>query len=506
MSNAMLNGLQQATNVAFTENGATARKTTGSEMLDFFSHGGALRENLSRAITLFSRAYAEEPELALKAMFYFRDIRGGQGQRQAFREQLKYLANLNPDVMLKNFKNIPEYGRWDDLYSFMDTKIQGEVLDFMKEQFEKDLDTVRDEGENARISLLGKWLKSENASGLVTKHLGSVTRRHFGLTSRQYRKALSLLRKQINIVERKISSGEWEDIEYKSVPSNAMMKYRKAFSKHDGQRFKQYIEDVKSGKTKINSGVLYPYEIVEKILVSPYGNKSVIDPDVAQAMWEGLPNYVDEDEQENAIAVVDTSGSMTGRPINVAVSLGIYLAERAKGVYSNTFITFSAEPELQKVIGNNITEKVRNLITAKWAMNTNIEKVFNLILNVAINYKINQENMLDRIYIISDMEFDNCTSGQSGWGSTRHSIWNKTLMQEMRQRFMDQGYQIPELVFWNVNARNSQHPMSTDDRGFLNVSGFSPSIFKSLIGYKYVDPIDLMNEVLLSERYEQIRL
>jgi len=497
---ALLNGLSEATNKAFTDNGAISRETTNSDCLDFFSHGGALRNAPERAVHLFDKAYNEDKDVALKTMFYFRDIRGGQGQRKAFRDQMKYLATIDAQVMEGLIKHVAEFGRWDDLYSLFDTDLKKSALQAFNTQMILDMKAFK-VGE--QVSLLAKWLKSENASSKLTKTLARDTRKHFKWSSKHYRKVLSALRKYINVTECQVSARQWKDINYSAVPSNAMMKYRKAFKKHDEKRFETFIEKVNSGEAKINSSVLYPYEIVEKILE---WSKN-IEPSVAQAMWQNLPNYVDPEVAENAIAVVDTSGSMSGQPMNVAVSLGIYLAERASGSYKDHFITFSAEPKLQKLKGEDITEKVKNLSRANWDMNTNLEKVFMLILNVAKRDELSQDDMLDKIYIISDMQFDSCMGGGRSWGARHdiaHCTLDKTLMVTLQNRFKADGYVMPELVFWNVNATNSSFPMSLDDRGFLNVSGFSPSIFKSLIGGEYTSPTQLMLDVVNAERYDVI--
>lgn len=500
MSESMLNALENQGNRALTENGAVSYATTKSEVLDFFSQGGALRNcTAGEQISMFARAWNEDPLLALKAMFYFRDVRGGQGQRCAFRNQLNYLADVAPETVRKNLVNVPFYGRWDDVYSLDGTAVEGDAFELLVDQFKIDM-TGADAKEN--ISLLAKWMKSENASSDETKRLATKTRKALGWSSKRYRKALSALRAHLDVVERKISSGEWKAVEYSHVPSNAMMKYRNAFKKHDGNRFDNFIEAVNSGEEKINSSALYPHEIVGKLL----GYSNTISPEVAQAMWDGLPDFIGE--EENSIAVVDVSGSMSGTPMEVAIGLGIYLAEHAKGVFKDRFITFSGNPKLQKVEGSNIATKVQGLRRADWDMNTDIEKVFKLVLDAAVTNNIPQEEMIDKLYIISDMEFDAATDGNGGWGSRRTSTRtpDATLFQEIEKKFAVAGYKMPNLVFWNVDARNQQFPMSMDERGFQNVSGFSPSIFQSLVGGEFVSAYDLMLEVLNSERYNAIEV
>ncbi len=500
MREVMLAALESQINRASTENGAVSCASTKSEVLDFFSQGGVLRNHTKKEqCSIFARAWNENPLLALKAMFYFRDVRGGQGQRNAFRNQLAYLADIAPETVRKNLTNIPFYGRWDDLYALDNTAVEDDAFTFLKDQLKIDMEKAEAQ-EN--ISLLAKWMKSENASSIETKRLATKTRKSLGWSSKRYRKTLSSLRSYLDVVERKVTSGEWDSIEYSSVPSNAMMKYRNAFITHDAERFGNFILDVLSNDDSINSGTLYPHQIVGKL-------DSGLSPQLAQAMWDGLPNYI-SDAEENSIAVVDVSGSMHGTPINVAISLGIYLAERVSGPFKNRFITFSESPELQKIDGDSLATKVDGMKKLKWGFSTDIEKVFNLILSTAITYNISQEEMIDKLYIISDMEFDDATNSsslQDRWGESGNSTApDATLFQRIRTNFITHGYKMPNLVFWNVDARNQQFPMSMDERGFQNVSGFSPSIFKHLVGGEFVSAEDLMLEVLNSERYNAIEV
>jgi hypothetical protein len=275
-----------------------------------------------------------------------------------------------------------------------------------------------------------------------------------------------------------------------------MMKYRKAFDKHDHVRFEEFIGKVNTGEAKINSSVLYPHEIVGKVM------DHQIDNSIAEAMWNNLPDWINGSD-ENSIAVVDTSGSMWGTPIQVAISLGLYMAERATGPYKDHFITFSANPELQSVRGDTLATRVRNMENASWNMNTNIEAVFDLILNTAIKHDISQDEMVKRLYIVSDMEFDAAT-GSGGYNYVPTA--DETLFQTIRNKFAKAGYEMPALVFWNVNARNKQFPMKMDERGFVNVSGFSPSIFKTLMTGEFTTPYELMLGVLNSERYAPIQV
>lgn len=495
----MLDALKNELNVAHTLNGAKAFATTNSSLLDFFAAGGAMRSRPEPdIIRLFSKAFAEDALLALKALFYFRDIRGGQGERRTFRTILRHLAeqDYTAAIMRKNIGLIPLFGRWDDLYEFQGTRLEKDAFELMKLTFLVDLTTDKP-------TLLGKWLKSENASSPITKKQAKFTREHFGLSERNYRKALSKLRHQIKIVEREMSAREWGSIEYDKLPSKAGMNYRKAFMRHDEERYREFLGAVKKGEAKINAKTLYPYEIVEQVLYKR-DTDSVLD-----LMWNALPDYT-EGKKENSIVVCDTSGSMSGRPLAVAISLAMYLAERNEGAYHNHFMTFSSTPKLVAVQGNTLYEKVFNISRAEWQQNTDIEAVFDLILSTALKFRLSQEQIVQKIYIVSDMEFDaaNTKVEGTGWSSrraVRTEAENTQLFRNIEAQFTVRGYKMPQLVFWNVDAKTEQFP-EVNRQGVQLVSGCSPSLFKSLMKEEFVSPYELMLEVLNDERYNAVTL
>lgn len=496
IAQALENYFNQKNNQTVTENGAVTNKSTNSKLLDFFSQGGALRTGRGavNAQSLFLDAYAEDRLLATKALFYFRDIRGGQGERETFRTFLRELAMIDPEVVRKNLHLISYFGRWDDLYALVDTSLENDAFALMREQFETDLVVEQP-------SLLAKWLKSENTSSPASRALGTKTRKAFGISPKAYRRGLSMLRERIKVLERIISTNSWDKIVYEHVPSQANLKYRKAFGRHDHARYTQYLETVASDKTKINAKTQFPYEIIRNIPMWGYcGNMDETESKALDVMWNAQPDYIGK--SENSICVCDTSGSMAGLPIQVSVSLGIYIAERNTGMFHNKFMTFSANPQLQDVVGTDIVTKVNNLSKAHWECNTNVEAVFDTLLNAALNNNIPKSEMIKTVYIISDMEFDKATTAR---------IWDKsippldeTLFQTIKLRWERQGYEMPLLVFWNVSSRNEQFPMSLDDRGFVNVSGCSPSIFKNLMKGEIFDAYQFMLEVLNNDRYKVI--
>lgn len=488
--NKILTGLKENGNYTLTENGAVTHKSTLNACLDFFAMGGSMRgRSDSDIIIMFEKAFLEDPKTALKLLFYFRDIRGGQGERRLFRVIIKHFAGKT-QAMKRNLKYIPEFGRWDDLYAFVGTPLQTAALDFMKDQFLLDLQCKTP-------SLLAKWLKSENASSQETKILGTITRKHFGLSSKQYRRALSELRARINVLERLMSANKWDEIEFDKIPSKAGLVYRNAFARRD-LIAKKYEEFAMNEETTVNAGTLYPYEIVEKVVNSLGWRGSFSGSNVDRAMlnkyWENLPNYF-EGKELNGIAVVDTSASMHGMPINVAISLGLYMAERSGGPFANHYISFSSRPQLIETNGIDFVDKVDRIYKTNLVSNTNIEATFDLILDTAIKTKASQEDLPQNIFVISDMEFDQAAAGRLGKNNA------ETLLEGIAKKFAAHGYQLPHLVFWNVDARQDNIPMLGVGR-ISYVSGCSPVIFESILKMK--SGYDLMMEVVNKERYNNI--
>lgn len=479
--NAFVHTLSAATSAnTYTENGAVARSTTGSAVLNLFSQIGGLRANLNRCEDLVTSALREDADLTARCVFYSRDPRGGQGEREVFRTSMRALIKCDP--RFKSLINrIPEFGRWDDVVELMDVA-HDEVIAAIKSQLKADVGSKTP-------SLLAKWLPSENTSSKKTRAQATAIRRALGLNSKDYRKMLSGLRKQIGIVERYMSDGNWNEINFEHVPSNAMLIYRNAFGTRAPEKFAAYKAALVKGEAEIKASVLFPYDLVSKYL--GYGHYAELDP-IVEAQWKALPDYFNG-ETENSLVVCDVSGSMRGLPMEVSVSLGIYIAERNRGIWKDKFMTFSAIPTIQTIFGSTLKEKVANLERAAWDINTNIEAVFDVILKTTKATKIDPSEMIRRVYIVSDMEFDQATGDDNRV--------QKTLFQTLRDRYTAAGYEMPELVFWNVSARNAQFPMAMDERGFLNVSGCSPSVFKFTLGKKFASAYDMMLEVLNSPKY-----
>lgn len=469
-----------------TENGADVKNTTDSALLDMFATIGSMRiRSEDEIIQKFELAFQEDPLGAMRCLFYARDIRGGLGERRVFRVLLPYVAEKHKSELYKNLRLVPEYGRYDDLYSLINTKLEERMWDIIATQLLKDKVNMQ---KGNPVSLLAKWLKKADASSPNTRKLGIYTAKKLGMSVYDYKRLCVKLRRYIDVVEQRMSANEWDTINYPSVPSRAMMNYRKAFARHDEERFNEYLNKVQSGEQKINSATLYPYDIVEKILYQHEDSK------VLEAQWDNLPNYVDG--EVNDVVMADVSGSMSGRPMATSIGLAMYFAERNKGAYHNLFMTFSGNPQFVELKGNTITEKIRFISRANWQMNTDLEAALLKILDVAIENHCSQEEMPKSLIIISDMEIDYCTRQKH-----RENFYDYA-----SRVYEEHGYKIPNVVFWNVNSRHDVFLEDKNRKGVQLVSGQSASTFKNLIGCVDKTPVEMMYSVLNSERYQAIQI
>lgn len=494
----MLEYLKSEANMALTENGAATNATSGSDCLDLFATVGALRrESDEEIITRFIRAYTEDADLAMKLLFFARDIRGGLGERRVFRTVFAWLAVNQPLSVKKNLEYVAEYGRYDDLLSLIDTPCEKDMLDFLKKQFSQDM-TAMKAGEN--VSLLGKWLPSVNASNKQTVYNAKKIARAFGLNDAAYRKSVTALRAQIRIIENDLREKDYT-FDYAKQPSRAMFKYKKAFERNDGDRYHAFLSRVVSGEATMHAGNVAPYELVEPYLTTNwYWNQRSFMKDITpeekaalNATWASMPDFGND---ENSIAVIDTSGSMyfDGKPIPaaVALSLGLYFAEHNKGPFRNHFIEFSARPQLIEIKGETFVDRLRYITTFNEVADTNLEAVFDLLLNAAVRNNVAQEEMPAKLIIISDMEFNACVRNAG-----------ETNFNNAKEKYAVKGYTLPKIIFWNVASRNRQQPVTMNEQGVALISGATPRIF-SMVAGGTLSPYSFMMEILNSERYAKI--
>ena len=491
--NTFLNQMTKDSNITRTENGGVTRKSTESKVLDMFACGGAYRTRSDEdIILLFKNAFEEDRLLAMKCLFYLRDVREGQGERRFFRVAFRWLCNEYPQIAKANLKNVSEYGRWDDLiYVAEGTPVQTAAFNIIKHQLALDIQCKTP-------SLLAKWMPSQNASNADTKRLGHILANFLGMTSREYRKTLSTLRERINVLERLMSAGRWQDIEFDKIPSKAGILYRNAFARRDILA-KKYEAFAKSKDTKVNADALYPYEIVKKAIVKSYLSFDSTERAMINKYWSCLPDYLNGQDC-SMMCVVDTSGSMYGTPIDIAISLGMYCAEKIGEPFKNHYISFSSKPQLISIEGVDFVDKVRRIYETNLCDNTDLEAVFNLLLATAKKSGVRKEDIPKHVVVISDMEID---AGTGNWysGSGR---WTKegasTEMERIRRKWAAEGYELPHLTYWNVNARHNNILDSGPNVTF--VSGASPTIFKSILTGKTA--WDLMIDVLCSKRYSKV--
>lgn len=497
--------------VSITENGAVGYRTTGKNLLDLNFAVASLRKMPDVEVAKrFMKAFYEDQILAMKWLFYARDVRGGLGERRLFRVVLADLVKSKPEMVIPVINLIPEYGRYDDLWCLLDDDESATVVyQIIDKQLKEDWD---DMAAKKPISLIAKWMPSINASSAKTKEYGKKLCKALGMTEREYRKALSKLRKYLDVVEVKMSDKNWSAIKYEAVPSRANLIYNNAFLRNDEDRRRAYLGKLEKGETKINASTLFPHDIVHKYC---NGSRSVKSKDAAiEAMWKALPDTVKG--CGNTIVVADGSGSMTSyvdynsrvTALEVANALAIYFAERSSGQFKDTYITFSERPQIVDLShGKSLRDKLQIAHMHSEVANTNIEAVFDLILNTAIHNKMSQDDLPKNILIISDMEFDSCASCNAsrvdGWGFGSRVAPNQKLFDVIAKKYADAGYKMPRLVFWNVNSRTGTIPVKENDLGVALVSGFSANIAKMVMSGQ-TDPFECLLETLNSERYAPV--
>lgn len=496
--NRLASAMMSETHHTYTENGAKASDTSGDALVDLFGVIGALRQRDEEDIVrVFSKAYDASPELAMRILFYARDIRGGLGERRTFRIVMHWLADSHPEAVIRNLRLFGEFGRYDDLYALLDTQLEPFMFGFMRMVLSDD---ERNAAVGAPVSLLAKWVKTPGVSSKRSSAIGHRTAKGLGMTDKEFKRLVRRLRKHIGIVERKMSTNEWDDIDYSTVPSNAMREYRNAFRRHDEMRFDKFVSDAlelgDDGKplAKVHSDVLYPYDIVGSVLQGD-GSK------LLEAQWRQLPNYLTgKYENANVIVVADVSGSMmwygngTNRPIATSIGLAMYFAERNHGAFGGLWMDFSGDSQFHRVEGSTLRERVMSLQCGHWGNITNLEKAFDRILDLAVDNDVPQEDMPRAIVVVSDMEID--ASGYDGW----------SFYDAMRDRYASHGYEIPTVVFWNVASRHDVFHADSSRKGVMLCSGSSASTFRTVIDSIGMSPYEAMLNAVNVPRYDCVKI
>ena len=480
-----------------TENGAIGYRTTGKNLLDLNFAVASLRHKTEDEILQkFIKAYYEDKKLAIKWLFFARDVRQGMGERRLFRTAFTYLAENQNDLPITELMAlIPEYGRFDDLVILLETSQKEAVIAQIKSQLDADMKNMLAQ---KPISLLAKWLPSVNTSSEETKKQARMIAKALEMTEKEYRKTLSSLRSYLDVVERKMSAKEFNQINYETVPSRANLIYSNAFYRQDEARRASYLAKLQNGEAKINAKALYPHEIVHAYTVGGQWRLYNQPDETLEQLWDNLGEI--GMSLGNSIVVADTSMSMTvpvggntTTALSVCFALAIYFAERSSGMFKNHFITFSQNPQLVDISqGQTLRDKLQILFAHNEAANTDIAKVFHLILQTAIDHHMKQKDLPKNIVIISDMEFDGCVSNA-----------NDTLFSTIAEEFKRQGYQLPRLIFWNVNSRTGTIPVKENQLGVALVSGFSVQVLKMLLSDQ-LDPYQSLLELINDKRYDAV--
>ena len=490
-----------------TENGAFAYDSTAQgALLDLFSQIGALRPRTEREIeSKFAAAFREDKLLATKMLFYAGDIRqGGLGERRTFRICLRWLADNHPEIVNKNIELIPYFNRFDSWFVLCGTKCEKLMWENVAKTLAADMKAYNASVGNKHvpISLLAKWMPSENTSSEKTRQMAVKAQRALQLTPRKYRKMLSALRKHINVTERLMSAGEWAKIDYAKVPSYAMHNYGSAFAKHDYERFNAYLQSVKKGEVKINASVLYPYDLVEKYMNTRevgtyYGDCFVARNEnaVVEAQWKAMPNYINEGL--NIVAMADVSGSMRGRPMASSIGLAIYLAQHNIGAYRNQYMTFTDNPHFVNLReGCSLLEAVQKTASAGVGYSTNLMKAMDEILRVAVVNRVSESELPKAMLVLSDNEIDCYFRPSANWD----------FMDTLEAKFRAAGYRhCPKLIMWNINARHDTFLSNRED--VVLVSGQSASTFKNLVrALNGMTAYEYMVSILNGKAYEKIHI
>lgn len=483
-------------NVSVTENRALGYATCQPLVDMNFRVTSYRNRSEAEIISDYVKALNEDFPLAVAWLFYTRDVREGLGERRLFRALIKHLANTHPKLVEQLLNEIAEYGRWDDLLVLLDTSAHNAVVELIVKQLKRDISNM---AENKSISLLAKWMPSVNTSSAVTRAQANILIKAMGVSPRNYRKMLSHLRAYLKLVEVSASANEWSEINYSAVPSKANLKYKEAFLKHDKERREAYLASVERGDAKINSSVAFPHDIVHKYNLFnrySYGNSAALDATLEE-MWKALPDNV----LNNTLCVADGSGSMYQRmdrksdvlAIEVANALAIYAGQHCTGEFKDTYITFSHRPQLVKLNGKTLLDNLQLAKSHNEVSDTDIQKVFELILQTALKHNMSQEDLPKNILILSDMEFNSATYYRT----------DKRLFDMLAEEYKRYGYTLPRLIFWNLCGRTNTIPMIENDAGVALVSGFSINTLNVVMSNAR-DPWVALAEVLLSERYAKI--
>lgn len=489
-------------NISITENGAVGFKSSGSALVDLNFKACSFRDKPHELKKLFSKAYKENPVLALKWLFYARDIRGGMGERSIVRHAMAWLQWKHPDVMNAVMELLPEYGRWDDVIYLMEFSTTREkAFDLVYKQLKEDMGRILD---GKSVSLLGKWLPSITSSNQKTRMRAYDIAKRLGFSPKLYRKACSILRERIEVVERLMSTNKWGDIDYGKVTSQANLKYSNAFKRRDGERYAEFISQVNNGNASINAKALMPYQIVHKY--TSQNDSKISEVAEIEALWNNLPKI-----ESTGLVILDGSFSMLGRVgktkvtrRDIASSLAIYMSQNCKGALKDKFITFGMIPRFVDIGDcSSLAECLNTALKNTDCSNTDIFLTYKGLADMAVRYNLSQEELPDRLIIVSDMEFDAGCCGVYGVNSTRYKQADKALFDSIKDYWDKAGYKMPKLVFWNIMSRTNTIQVTENELGVILMSGFSANAVNMAMSGE-IDPYKAIVGVLSDPRYNLV--
>lgn len=480
-----------------TEKGALSHGTTGDPRVNLFFK--TVRNIPEGTLwTLLDESWAADPLDTLRLIFQTRDCRGGKGEKKIFYDSMKWMISRgHTEILRLNLYNIPFYGTWKDLWMLVNTPIEKDMFELYASTLKRDKKRML---ESKPISLAAKWAPTEKGKHDRTQKLAHLLANLMNVDMQTYRKEyLSPLRRYSNIIETKMATNDWGSIEYKTVPSVCLLKHRKAFERHDADRFKAYLEAVKAGKETINAKMIFPHQLVGYYLKNDKYDATI------EAQWSALVKHIGSmGKFTNVLSIADVSGSMFTsqkvQPIEVSISLSLLLAEVSEEPFKGQIITFSSDPKFHQVKGSTLQAKVQSVSRMNWGMTTNFQKVFDLIIQRCKRYHVPEENMPQRLYVFSDMQFDSAVG--NGWSENPQGLTNH---EALVKKYKESGYKIPDIIYWNLCGSTPDFPTTSDESGVALVSGFSPNLLRLFLDNGELNPYSLMRKAIDSVRYKRVR-
>lgn len=478
----------------FTENGAPAFTTTNSKCLDMFA--SLIRDTSEEnAIQYFKDSWNEDPELTMQILLHLRDCRNGKGEKKLAQDLFYFLSITRPKTYLNHLEQLVELGYHKDLLKIATKAISN------KRQFDINCpieisyfaQLLKEDINKEHPTLAGKWAPSEGTKYDQEPYKFSLSLcKELKMNRKQYRKFISSLREKINVVERNMALQLYDNIKFEQVPSKAHSNLKTAFNRDQNKkgdetetrklfhiRYKEYLEKLNKGDTTIKSTSIEPHTLIS--------NYKYTYDEVIESQWKDIvKKLLSNNSFKSVMAICDVSGSMTGVPMDVSIALGLIVSELVEEPFKNKLITFSKDPKFHNIVGNTLLERVNNVRGMDWGMNTDLLKVFKLMLDTAKFHNVKNEDMIKTLFIFTDMQFDQAET----------NTWNTTY-QNIKIMYSELNYDVPNIIFWNLRSTNSSFPVSKNENGVALVSGFSPLLLKYFMtNPKNFDPLSIMKEMV----------